>query len=158
MLLRVLSFLFLMVFVTSCDKFSFSKNKNLQVIDTIVDFTSVDKYPSFPVCDSIIDKDKKATCFRKIIHQKIGEELQQYQFAIKDSIDETVYLDILIDSKGKFILDTIKSSENIKMQLPGLDSLLKQSVQNLSAIIPANKRGIPVTTKYELPIRIVLKE
>ena len=57
-------------FITSCDKFSFTKNKNIQVIDTIVDFTSVDTYPSFKVCDSLIDKIKKSACFRKTIHQK----------------------------------------------------------------------------------------
>lgn len=155
--MRVFYFLVLLIFFTSCDKFSFSKKEHLQVIDTF-DVTSVDTFPSFKVCDSIIDKTKKANCFRKTIHQKIGEELTKHQFSIIDTLDETVFLSILINSKGEFVLDTIQSSENIKRQLPELDSVLQLSVQKLSVIIPANKRGIPVTTKYQLPIRIVLKE
>ncbi|WP_036826489.1 hypothetical protein [Polaribacter sp. Hel1_85] len=155
---RIFSFLLIIFFITSCDKISLSKNKNIQVLDTIVDFSSVDTFPSFKPCDSIIDKTKKSDCFRNTIHQKIGEELQKNLFTIKDSIDEIIYVDLLINSKGIFILDSIQSSNNIKKELPQLDSLLKVSVQNLPQIFPANKRGIPVTTKYQLPIRIQLKE
>jgi hypothetical protein len=158
MVLRVLTFLFLLFFITSCDKFSFSKNKNTNVLDTIVDFSFIDTFPSFKICDSIIDKKNKSNCFRTTIHQKIGEELQKHQLTIKDSIDEVIYVDVIINSDGVFLLDSIQSSENIKVELPELDSLLKTSVENLPKIYPANKRGIPVTTKYRLPIRIHLKE
>ncbi|WP_405606701.1 hypothetical protein [Polaribacter sp. Asnod1-A03] len=158
MFLRFYSFLVLLIFITSCDKLSFTKKSENNVLDTIVDFSSVDVFPSFKNCDSIIDKQDKATCFRATIHQKIGEELQQYTFTIKDSIDEVVYVDLIINSDGLFILDSTQYSENIKKELPKLDSLLKVSVQNLPKIYPAIKRGIPVTTKYRLPIRIQLSE
>lgn len=161
MFLRVFSFLILIIFVTSCDKFSFKKNTNSTnkiVLDTIVDFSSVDTSPSFKICDSIIDKTKKTTCFRTTIHKKIGEELAQFSFAIKDSISEVIYVDLSINSKGNIVLDAIKSSENIQRELPTLDSLLQLSVKKLPTIYPAIKRGIPVTTKYRLPILIQLKE
>lgn len=156
MLLRVLFFLLIAFFVTSCDKISFSKNDKNIVLNTSVDFSSVDTFPSFKVCDSIIDKTQKTDCFRKTIHQKIGADLLQYTFIIKDSIDEVIYVDLIINSEGVFTLDAIQSSNNIKKVLPHLDSLLRESVQNLPKIIPANKRGIPVTIKYSLPIRIKL--
>lgn len=158
MFLRTLSFLLVIVFCTSCDKISFTKNTDKVVLDTVVDFSSVDTFPSFKVCDSLIDKSEKSNCFRNTIHLKIGDELQKNAFTIKDSIDEIIYVDLLINAKGVFILDSIQSSIKIKKELPHLDSLLKVSVQNLPQIFPANKRGIPVTTKYRLPIRIQLKE
>tara|TARA_B110000503_G_C7134541_1_gene408251 strand:+ start:960 stop:1433 length:474 start_codon:yes stop_codon:yes gene_type:complete len=157
MFLRFFTFLLVIVFCTSCDKLSFTKNKDLQVLDTVVDFTSVDFSPSFKVCDSLIDKTKKAACFRNTIHKKIGAELQKHSLTIKDSIDEVVFVDILINSKGEVVFQEIISTENLKQQLPQLDSLLQQSVQKLTNIYPAIKRGIPVTTKYRLPIRILLK-
>lgn len=156
--MRVFSFLFLMFFLTSCDKFSFSKNKNIQVIDTIVDFTSVDTFPSFKVCDSLIDKSKKQDCFRNTIHQKIGEELQNHRLSIKDSINEIILVDLIINSKGEILFTALNSSEKINRELIQLDSLIQISVDNLPKVYPAIKRGIPVTTKYELPIRILLKE
>lgn len=156
--MRVFSFLFLMFFLTSCDKFSFSKNKNIQVIDTIVDFTSVDTFPSFKVCDSLIDKSKKQDCFRNTIHQKIGEELQNHRLSIKDSINEIILVDLIINSKGEILFTALNSSEKINRELIQLDSLIQISVDNLPKVYPAIKRGIPVTTKYQLPIRILLKE
>ncbi|PQJ82657.1 hypothetical protein BTO16_08755 [Polaribacter glomeratus] len=156
--MRVLVFFMLVVFCTSCDKLSFSKNTNLQILDTIVDFTSVDFSPSFKICDAIIDKEQMATCFRNTIHQKIGKELQKQYLTVKDSIDEVIYVYVLINSKGEIIFDETATSENIKQQIPRLDSILKESVKNLPNINPAIKRGIPVSIKYRLPIRILLKD
>ena len=158
MFLRIFSLLLLFLFITSCDKFSYSKNKNLQVVDTIVDFSSVDFSPSFKVCDSLIDKHQKSDCFRTNIHQKIGAELQNYQFIIRDSISEIVYVDLLITSKGKIVLEAMESSEEIKNQLPKLDSVLRISVDKIPNVYAAIKRGIPVTTKYRLPIKIQIKQ
>ena len=130
----------------------------MQLLDTIVNFSSVDTSPSFKVCDSIIDKQKKTNCFRTTIHQKIGAELQKYQFVIRDSISEIVYVDLLINSKGKIILEAMDSSEEIKIKLPKLDSVLRISVDKIPNVYAAIKRGIPVTTKYRLPIKIQIKQ
>ncbi|WP_299670219.1 hypothetical protein [uncultured Polaribacter sp.] len=158
MFLRVFLFLSIVLFCTSCDKFSFSKNTKKIALDTIVDFKSVDISASFKNCDSIIGKQEKSICFRNTIHKKIGAELQKHQFTIKDAVSEIVHVAILIDSKGKISLESIESSRNIQEQIPTLDSILKLSIDNILPIYPATKRGIPVTTKYKLPIRIHLKE
>ena len=130
----------------------------MQLLDTIVNFSSVDTSPSFKVCDSIIDKQKKNNCFRTTIHQKIGAELQKHQFIIRDSISEIVYVDLLINSKGKIVIEAMASSEEIRIQLPELDSVLRISVDKIPNVYAAIKRGIPVTTKYRLPIKIQLKQ
>lgn len=156
--LRFFSLLFVLIFFTSCDMFLTSKNKKQQVLDTIIDFSSVDTFPSFKVCDSLIDKTKKSDCFRSTIHSKIGEELQKHTLAIKDSIDETVLVDLVINADGQIVFTNLQSSENINKQLPELDNLIQLSIQKLPAVYPAIKRGIPVNTKYQLPIRILLKE
>jgi hypothetical protein len=148
----------LIILITSCDKFSFSKKQQIQIIDTIVDFTVVDTFPSFKVCDSLIDKTKKQDCFRKTIHQKIGEELKKHSLSIKHSIDETVFVDLVINAKGEIIFKELKASEQIKKDLPELESLIQLSIENLPKTYAAIKRGIPVTTAYQLPIRILLKE
>ncbi|MDP4600227.1 MAG: hypothetical protein NWS84_03695 [Polaribacter sp.] len=158
MFLRVFSFLILVIFCTSCDKFLFSKKNQLPDLDTIINFNEVDFSPSFAVCDSLVEKDAKSACFRTNIHQKIGEELQKKVLTIKDSVDEIVIVHLLIDAKGILKLEQIEASEVIMEQLPTLDSLLAISIQNISKIYPAIKRGIPVKTKYILPIRVQFKE
>ena len=123
MIFRAFSFLVILFLCASCDKFSFAKRHQTQAIDTIVDFSLVDTFPSFKNCDSIFDTTQKADCFRKTIHFKIGEELQQYSFTIKDSISEKVFMNLIISSKGNVVLEKVQSSENCKLQLPELDSL-----------------------------------
>ena len=158
MFLRIFTFIILLFFITSCDKLSFLKSEKIQALDTIVNFSSVDTSPSFKECDSIIDKHQKSNCFRTTIHQKIGAELQKHQFVIRDSISEIVYVDLLITSKGKIVLEAMESSEEIKNQLPKLDSVLRISVDKIPNVYAAIKRGIPVTTKYRLPIKIQIKQ
>ena len=158
MFLRVLAFSILLLFCSSCDLVMGLDNMKTVPLDTIIDFSSVDFSPSFPVCDSIITKQEKSTCFRNTVHAKIGAELKKNSFTIQEAISETVVVHLLISAKGTVVLDEIQSSENIKMQLPTLDSLLNVSVQNLPKITPARKRGIPVITKYSLPIKIQLKK
>ena len=158
MFLRIFTFIILLFFITSCDKMSFLKSEKIQALDTIVNFSSVDTSPSFKECDSIIDKHQKSNCFRTTIHQKIGAELQKHQFIIRDSISEIVYVDLLINSKGKIVIEAMASSEEIRIQLPELDSVLRISVDKIPNVYAAIKRGIPVTTKYRLPIKIQLKQ
>lgn len=156
--MRVLSIFVVMMFFTSCDKLTLTKKQPLQPIDTIVDFSSVDTSPSFPGCDSIFDKVQKSKCFRKTIHQKIGKELLKHKLSIKDSIDEIVLVDLKITDEGKIIFEALEASEKAKEQLPELDSILKASVANLPNVFPAIKKRYKVTTKYQLPIRVLLKE
>ncbi len=158
MFLRIFTFIILLFFITSCDKLSFLKSEKIQALDTIVDFSSVDTSPSFKECDSIIDKQQKSNCFRTTIHQKIGAELQKHQFIIRDSISEIVFVDLLINSKGKIVFEALASSEEMRIQLPELDSVLRISVDKIPNVYAAIKRGIPVTTKYRLPIKIQLKQ
>ena len=158
MLMRVFSLLLFLIICTSCENLPFSKKQQKPILDTIINFNEVDFSPSFKICDSIIEKEAKSYCFRTSIHQKIGAELQKQVFTIHDSIDEIVNVSFIIDSKGKIQFEKMDASEIIKNQLPKLESVIQESIQKIPAIYPAIKRGIPVTTKYTLPIRIQLKE
>ena len=102
MIFRAFSFLIILFLCASCDKFSFTKRHQTQAIDTIVDFSLVDTFPSFKNCDSIFDATQKADCFRKTIHFKIGKELQQYSFKIKDSISSKFPFEIVLNKSCVF--------------------------------------------------------
>ena len=144
----------LLISLVSCKRFSLSNQDKTNAIDTIVDFSSVDSYPSFNNCNDFIEKEEKSFCFRETIYQKIAEELDKVQLESKDSIKETVLVQIRINSKGIFTIDSIISSEKIKTIFPNLDSVLHTSIVALPEVFPALKRGIPVTTVYQLPIEI----
>jgi|AP95_1055475.scaffolds.fasta_scaffold37990_1 hypothetical protein len=158
MKLRVIFLLLLVGFTTSCQFFNLDRNSMQQEVDTVVDFSVVDVSPSFAICDSIIDKAAKTACFRETIHQQISKSLGATPMVIKGSIDETIFVHVLIDKDGKFTLKNIESTPELKEVLVHLDSLVRLSLQSLPIVFPAIKRGIPVSTQYQLPIKIRVHE
>jgi hypothetical protein len=151
-------FLFLIVLLsTSCQFFKLDKKANLQEVDTIIDFSSVDVSPSFKVCDSIIDKVAKTNCFRSTIHKHIFESLAGYQLETSRPIDEVIQVEVVIDNKGKAIAHKIVISDSLKTAIPKIDSLIRVSLLSMPKLFPATKRGIPVATQYQIPIHIRVK-
>ena len=55
-----------------------------------LDYSSVDVSPSFRVCDSLIEKDKKDTCFRTTLRQEIFSSLAKQSIQVPQSVDETI--------------------------------------------------------------------
>jgi hypothetical protein len=150
---RYVAFLLCALLCSSCDFFSYSKKDKGKAVDTIVDFTKVDEFPSFGKCKNLLNE-ARINCFREEIHKRITEGLQQYNFVTKNSLDEEVLIDVLINKDGKFVLGKVTASDIVTSQLPELDSIIKLTLEKLPIINPATKRGIPVVTKYQLPIKI----
>lgn len=149
--------IFLIVFTfSSCDYFSFKKNKHQEKINMDIDYGSVDSSPSFKVCDSIIDKEKKTSCFESTLRTNILSSLAKNSIKVKKEIDETIIVSITIQSDKKVKLSSIKVSEKLVELIPNLKEMIEKSIQDLPEIYPALKRGIPVTTEYKLPIKIKL--
>lgn len=148
----------IIVCFSACDYFSFERKKNIQELDTIVDRSSVDMFPSFGVCDSIIDKEKKASCFRETIHKEISTELAQEQIKVKKPVDEIVNVIITVHADHTLSLKSFEASDGLLAMIPDLKERVENSIQNLPEVYPAIKRDIPVTSEYRLPIRIKLSD
>ncbi len=141
----------------SCNYFSNDGNDLKSKLDTVVDFTTVDISPSFKECEQLLD-DEKTECFRTTIRQHFTNGLRQNQLTSDEDISETIVIVLRISDKGKMKLKKIKSSDEIQDKFPELKLLLNQIVSEIPNLYPATKRGIPVTTEYQLPIEIQTQE
>ncbi len=153
---RHLVFITSMLFFASCNFLSDSKTNKLQAVDTVVNFTKVDASPAFVKCKNLIDE-ARTSCFRKEIYVRVASSLQEHSFITEKKIDEEVFVDVLINNEGRFVLKNITVSKNVTEQLPKLDSIIKNTIEKLPQIQPAIKRGIPVATQYQLPLKIQTK-
>ena len=154
---RIVSLLFLIIVSTSCEYFNFNKKSQLQEVDTIIDFSSVDVFPTFEACKNFIDKAKITDCFRTTIHKHISESLAKHQLEVKNSVNEMIKVVVLISNKGVVSVQKIMASEILRNEIPAIDSLIMVSLQDLPKLFPATKRGIPVATQYQIPIQINVK-
>lgn len=126
-------------------------------LDTVVDFGKVDQFPAFASCDSILDLDRKNRCFTKELYAHLSSTLLTQTFQVSESINEVVKVKLEIDNLGKSTVVKIEASDLILKQLPSLDSLIRRSVKTMPQLFPAQKRGIPVKTVYEIPIVIQIE-
>jgi len=137
--------------IVSCSFFE-DKSKQVQKVDTIVDFNTVDAFPLFPDCKDIPSREKQQICFQVEMAEHIYAALKEHSLNAKESVNDTVFVSIKVDVNGKISLSTIKISEKTQSLLPQFDSILSLSVKKLPALKPAIKRNMPVTTEFTLPI------
>jgi len=157
MFIRILAVFFLGLSFTSCDYFpstSSTSKSNIQVLDTVIDFTSVDVYPIFSDCENYAENTNQKQCFEETLTNLLSDSLLKTELKVKEEVNDTALIDILIDNSGKVSVVKINSSESIKKQLPKLDTIIRQSVAELPTIKPAVKRGIFVNSQYRLAIVI----
>lgn len=149
----MLFLLFTTLFI-ACDYYPFKKGKTSNYeIDTVINYDSVDVYPMFNECMQVSVK-SRITCFREQVHKRITTDLEKHRLITNDSIKELILIDLLIDKNGSFKIKNLSLSETIKTQFPQLEDNIKKSVVKLPKVVPALKRGIPVTVEYQLPITI----
>ncbi len=146
--------LILAIVVLSCNRFSSSRVsvENLQSLDTLIDYTSVDDYPLFSNCQEDGTKEEEKSCFEQSLTKLLETELRRYKYPVERTMNDSTFVDLLINSNGKTRVVSISSSESIQEQVPQLDSLIRQSVEQLPIIKAATKRGIPIKSQYTLAV------
>ncbi|MBV1887939.1 MAG: hypothetical protein KUG51_01490 [Urechidicola sp.] len=140
--------------LVSCQFFKKKELSEDAIIDTIVDYNTVDIFPLFPDCDSIPSQEKQKICSQIKLSEHLYASLAKTEISTSKSINDTLLIFLRIDSEGLVSLTNLKTSSIIKEQIPTLDSLMANSVQKLPQLKPAIKRGIPVATEFTLPIVI----
>ncbi len=157
MLRQVLGIFFLSFLLVSCDyslstKTASDVESNLQVIDTLIDFTKVDVYPIFSDCENYSENGNQKKCFELTLTKKLASSLQKNELKVKERVNDTTLIDLLIDNTGKASVVQIHSPKSITQQLPQLDSIIRQSISTLPSIKPAVKKGVLVNSQYRLSI------
>lgn len=122
-----------------------------------IDLDTVDEFPSFKSCDHL-EKEALRNCFFQTLTDQIYERLSANDLMVSKTLHDTIQVSLQIDTLGTIKIDAIQKSEFTSNQLPKLDSLIRASITTLPKASPANKRGIPVATKFILPIILNVEE
>ena len=161
MFLRLITVAIFVLFFTSCDFISPKKStlKNLAIIDTIIDYNTVDVYPLFPNCNNCDSNDKQNLCFEMEFIKSLEKVINENKISINSEVTDTIFTDILIDNIGNVSVGNIHKFDLVNEQIPEFDSILRHSISLLPKTIqPSLKRGIPVNTKFKLPIVVKMKD
>jgi hypothetical protein len=153
---RTLLILFFATF-TSCEYFEKQKVSSEEILSEEtreLNWQEVDQYPAFEECRELMESDAAKACFGNKVASYFYARLEAKQPVVTESIDDTLYLYLRISEKGIPAIDSMEVDSLVVAQLPEIKNWLKQSVDSLPKIYPASKRGIPVMTKFKMPIVI----
>ncbi len=152
--------LFAILFIlplSSCDFISprNATHQNLFVVETEVDYTLVDVYPLFRVCNGCDTNTKQNLCFESVLVNNLEKRLNKNRISVGKKISETIIVDLLVNRNSKIRITNINATPEVLLAIPKLDSLLNHGIKQLPEILqPALKRGIPVDVQFRLPIKI----
>lgn len=137
--------------LVSCSFFE-DRTKEVQKVDTIVDFNSIDAFPLFPECNNIPSREKQQICFQLEMAQHIYAALKQYSLKSSEEVNDTIFVKMRVDANGETSLSSIKISKKTIQLLPEFDSIVRVTLQGIPKLQPAIKRNMPVSTEFTLPI------
>jgi len=66
--------------------------------------------------------------------------------------NDTIEIDFSVSNTGELQIIKMSMDSLVEVRLPRLKTLIPESIDSLSIIAPAYKRGIPVNTTFTLPI------
>ena len=69
-------------------------------------------------------------------------------------MNDTAWIDILIDNTGRASLVNVNSTTAIDEQIPDFQQTLEQSIDRLPTMKPAVKRGIFVKSQYRMAVEV----
>ena len=152
----------LLVFLSlgSCNLFQSKEKRTQELINAELremDWNSVDSYPLFLECDETASKEVQKQCFEQQLTTHFENTLREFEFTVDSDRGALVDVIFVIDAKGKISIEKIIKDAAILRQMPEFDGIITQSLKNIPPIAPALKRGIPVKTKFKIPIQLNTK-
>ena len=149
--------LFLVSLCFSCQYFEKKVPNEKELLDKQlkeINWNEVDEYPSVADCEKLTDATQRKQCFFEFltttIQQKLAVDTLSTMLPKLDTIEVkvTVFPNSTMEFEPQFPKDSV-TYDTIK-----IDSILRIRLVNFPKVNPAIKRGIPVKTKFVLPVII----
>ncbi|GAA4275528.1 hypothetical protein [Aquimarina mytili] len=140
----------------SCDSFVLKKENKEEIIREELkklNRNEVEEPPLFEICKETPEEELEQ-CFQHTITRHIQDHLATQIIKIKQPVDDTIWVPLLITKDGQVILEDFELTSILKIEIPNLKEILQKGIETLPKVEPAHTRSTPVTTRYKLPIVI----
>lgn len=158
--MRVLALCCSFFLLLSCDWLATPESKTRKMVEDElrgIDWNDVDQYPLFDGCDETASKAEQRLCFESTLMQNLGMSLQDFRFTSKTDLQSTIYIDFLVEATGEIQVVEMENDSALHGQIPEFREILIRSLRNMPRPEPALKRGMPVRSRFRLPLEITTK-
>ena len=158
--MRVLASFCCLFILCSCEWLATPESKTKQLVEDElrgIDWNDVDQYPLFEGCDETASKADQRLCFETTLMQNLGMRLQDINFTSETDLQSTVYIDFLVEATGEIQVVEMQNDRSLQDQIPGFREIIIRSLREMPKPAPALKRGMPVRSRFRLPLEITTK-
>ncbi|PNQ75113.1 hypothetical protein C1T31_02965 [Hanstruepera neustonica] len=145
------------IVLTSCNYFDVKKTSSEAILNEELktfNWSEVDEYPTFAICEKETTKEGKKACFQNTLTQAITKNIQTDTIVVSQNLNDTLIIKFQISEKGKMSIQDFKVDSITLSEIPNIKKLVNASLDSLPQIYPAIKRGQQVKTAFTLPIVI----
>ena len=150
----------LSLFLVSCQFFETEKISSETFYEEelkAINWEDVDQYPAFSACEEFTEKKEQKHCFETTLSQYVYQTIESKNIVTGQDISSRVLLTFNISNTGEISNLNIEMDTVIEKEIPFLRQWLEECIDSLPQAAPAYKRGIPVNTKFTLPLVIKSK-
>ena len=128
-------------------------------IEMASNWSENDQPPTYATCEDSNSNMERA-CFESLVSESIVFYLASQMGISTAELTEEVILTIQINSEGYFSLLNAQIEDTLKNAIPQLENLLNDAVEQIPQAQPGVKTNVGtfVSTKFELPIRILARK
>lgn len=141
--------------LASCQWFATRESRTRALVEeeiSGIDWNQVDQFPLFDACDEGASRFKQQDCFESILLAHVSEAVQAFDFQAEKTLRDTIYIDFTIDQKGGIEVLSVGDHPLIARQKPDFRAEITRSLKTLPRLQPALKRGVPVATRFRIPL------
>lgn len=149
--------IFLLLTAVGCKRFETQRISSQDILreeSQELNWKEVDQYPAFEECRQFLREETAKACFGQKVKEYVYARLEDKQPVVTQAIHDTLLLHLIISHDGQPRIDSLVVESSVLEQLPEIRTWIQQSIDSLPKIHPATKRGIPVTTKFLIPLVI----
>ena len=152
--MKIINFFLIILLMLGC-KNNYNQ-KQIVIPSGITVWNNNDEFPSISSCEEIESESERNICFQQKLTKSIFDNIDFSQIEVNNSLNDTLRISILIDKDGKISLYDSQINLKVKKQIPLIDSILYNAINNLPQVLPAIKTniGVEVSSRFELPLII----
>lgn len=117
-----------------------------------IDWKEVDQYPVFSKCEKLSEKEAQKTCFESTLASQLHQAIGSRKLTTVHRLHDTIILQLEVSRNATIKAHHIEVDSVLFSEIPLLKEWILASVDSMSLVAPAYKRGIPVATTFALPI------
>lgn len=155
--MRTALLLLFVVILAGCERFETKKITSEEILSEEtrdLNWNEVDQYPAFEECRNITEIEAAKSCFGQKVANSVYARIGEKRPVVSEVLYDTILLHLRISEKGTPAIDSMEIDSVVTYHLPEIDDWLRESIDSLPRVYPATKRGIPVATKFKMPVVI----